>query len=160
MYENILFPYDDSDGAAAVLHHAGELAHWADGTITLLYVADTTQHSVTRVESSVVDGLVDHGADVLEPGAATLDSLDADYTTDIVQGTPAETIVDYAEEYDQDLIVMPTQGRQGLSQALLGSVTEKVVRLAETPVLTARTVEGDRLDFPYEDILLPTDGSD
>jgi nucleotide-binding universal stress UspA family protein len=160
MYENILFPYDGSDGAAAVLHHAGELAHWADGTITLLYVADTSQHSVTRVESSVVDGMVDHGTEVLESGTATLDSLDADYTTDVVQGTPAETIVDYAEEYDQDLIVMPTRGRQGLSQALLGSVTEKVVRLAETPVLTARTVEDDRLDFPYDDILLPTDGSD
>ncbi|MEF8825712.1 MAG: universal stress protein, partial [Halapricum sp.] len=32
MYENILFPFDGSEGAASVLHHASELAHWYDAT--------------------------------------------------------------------------------------------------------------------------------
>lgn len=159
MYEDILFPFDGSEGAAEALHHAAEIANWTDGEIRLLYVADTTEYSTTRVQSTVVDGQVEHGEDVLETATETLDSLAADYSTDVVQGAPAETIVEYAEKYDHDVIVMPTQGRQGLSRYLLGSVTEKVVRLSSVPVLTARMNPDDEFEFPYEQILLATDGS-
>ncbi|WP_338034242.1 universal stress protein [Halosimplex carlsbadense] len=48
-------------------------------------------------------------------------------------------IDDYAAENDVDLIVMGTHGRRGLDKWLLGSVTERVVRTAEIPVLTVRT---------------------
>jgi len=159
MYEDILFPFDGSEGAAETLHHAAEIANWTDGEIQLLYVADTTEYSTTRVQSTVVDGQVEHGEDILETAAETLDSLAADYSTDVVQGAPAETIVEYAEKYDYDVIVMPTQGRQGLSRYLLGSVTEKVVRLSSIPVLTSRMNPDDAFEFPYEQLLLATDGS-
>lgn len=159
MYEDILLPFDGSDGAADVLRHAAEIADWADGEIRLLYVADTTQYSITRVDSTVVDGMVEQGEETLESAAEILDTLGVEYGTDVVQGTPAETIVEYAEEYDYDVIVMPTQGRHGLSRYLLGSVTEKVVRLATVPVLTARLHTDDAFTFPYEDVLVPTDGS-
>ena len=159
MYEDILFPFDGSEGAAETLHHAAEIANWTDGEIQLLYVADTTEYSTTRVQSTVVDGQVEHGEDVLGTAAETLDSLAADYSTDVVQGAPAETIVEYAEKYDYDVIVMPTQGRQGLSRYLLGSVTEKVVRLSSIPVLTSRMNPDDAFEFPYEQLLLATDGS-
>lgn len=90
----------------------------------------------------------------------TLRTLAVDYGSDVVQGNPAPTIVEYAAEYDHDLIVTPTHGREGLSRYLVGSVAEKVVRLASTPVLTARMHPDERLTFPYERILLPTDGSE
>jgi nucleotide-binding universal stress UspA family protein len=51
-------------------------------------------------------------------------------------GSPGETIVSLAEKNHADLIVMATHGRRGIARALLGSVTEKVVRLSHTPVLT------------------------
>jgi len=159
MYEDILFPFDGSDGAAEALHHAAEIANWTDGEIRLLYVADTTEYSTTRVQSDVVDGQVEHGEAVLKTATETLDTLAADYATDVVQGAPAETIVEYAEQYDYDVVVMPTQGRRGLSRYLLGSVTEKVVRLCSVPVLTARMNPDDEFAFPYERILLATDGS-
>ena len=54
---------------------------------------------------------------------------------------------------------MPTHGREGISRYLLGSVTEKVVRLSSVPVLAARMQPDEQLAFPYEDILIPTDGS-
>ncbi len=54
---------------------------------------------------------------------------------------------------------MPTYGREGVSRYLLGSVTEKVVRLSSVPVLTTRMQPDEQLIFPYENILLPTDGS-
>jgi len=51
-------------------------------------------------------------------------------------GAAAPTITQYAHEVNADLIVIGTHGRSGLSHLLLGSVAEKVVRLAECPVLT------------------------
>ncbi|MFW5949584.1 MAG: universal stress protein, partial [Halolamina sp.] len=77
----------------------------------------------------------------------------------VEQGSPARTIVDYAERRGHDLITMPTHGRDGLSRYLLGSVTGKVVRLAQMPVLTA-PLDEEGFEFPYQGMLLPTDGSD
>jgi len=51
---------------------------------------------------------------------------------------PYKEIVAAAESERPDLIVMGTQGRGGLDRALLGSVAEKVIRLAPCPVLTVR----------------------
>ncbi|WP_135827226.1 universal stress protein [Halorussus ruber] len=159
MYENILLPYDGSEGATEVLHHASEIAHWADATIQVLYVADTTRDSVTVVEGQTVDALAQEGEDIIEEAAKTLDTLGVSYETDVVQGNPAPTIVNYAERYDQDLVVMPTHGREGISRYLIGSVSEKVVRLSSVPVLTVRMQPDEELAFPYENILIPTDGS-
>jgi nucleotide-binding universal stress UspA family protein len=159
MYDDILLPFDGSEDAAAALHHTSELAHWADATIQVLYVADTTRDSVTVVDGETVDALVEQGEDVVEEAAKTLETLGAAYDTDIVQGNPAPTIVDYAERYDQDLVVMPTHAREGISRYLAGSVSEKVVRLSPVPVLTVRMQPDETFEFPYENILLPTDGS-
>jgi nucleotide-binding universal stress UspA family protein len=159
MYDNILLPFDGSEGAAAVLHHASELAHWADATVNVLYVADTARDSVTVVEGHTVDALVQRGEDVVEEAEKTLETLGVSYDTDVVQGNPPETIVDYAERFDQDLVVMPTHGREGLSRFLIGSVAEKVVRLSSVPVLTVRMQPDEQLTFPYENVLVPTDGS-
>ena len=52
------------------------------------------------------------------------------------RGTPSKEIVRYAKERDIDLIVMGTHGRGLLAHAVMGSVTEKVVRNAPCPVLT------------------------
>lgn len=160
MYDDILLPYDGSDGAAAVLDHVAAVADWADATVHLLYVADTNRNSVIVVGDRAVDGLVRQGEEVVGEAAGRLNDRGVARRTDVVQGNPAPTIVEYAADYDHDLIVVPTHGRKGLSRYLVGSVAEKVVRLASTPVLTARMRPDERLTFPYERILLPTDGSE
>ena len=55
-----------------------------------------------------------------------------------VLGVTFVEIVRFARETEADLIVMGTHGRSGLSHALLGSVTEKVLRKAPCPVLAVR----------------------
>lgn len=54
---------------------------------------------------------------------------------EVVIGDTTSKIVDYAQEIDADLIVMPSHGRKGVSRFLLGSVAEHVVRLSHCPVL-------------------------
>jgi nucleotide-binding universal stress UspA family protein len=56
----------------------------------------------------------------------------------VAEGSPAEEIADFAERLGADLIVLPSHGRKGLRRLLIGSVAERVVRLAHCPVLVLR----------------------
>jgi nucleotide-binding universal stress UspA family protein len=51
-------------------------------------------------------------------------------------GYPVEQLLKYIDDHQIDLVVLGTQGYRGLSRLLLGSIAEKVVRLAKCPVLT------------------------
>lgn len=54
-------------------------------------------------------------------------------------GDPGEQIVEYARRQKAALVVLPSHGRRGLARMLIGSVAERVVRLAECPVLVLRS---------------------
>ena len=56
----------------------------------------------------------------------------------VMRGQPARTIVRVASEEGFDLVVMATHGARGLQHALLGSVTDKVIRQVQCPVLVVR----------------------
>jgi nucleotide-binding universal stress UspA family protein len=56
-------------------------------------------------------------------------------------GEPWQEILETAKRAGADLIVMGTHGRRGLSRVFLGSVAEKVVRLAPMPVLIVSSKE-------------------
>ena len=56
----------------------------------------------------------------------------------LLQGHPAQEILDFAEKNGIDMIVMGTQGTAGIDRFLLGGVTEKVVRHAKAEVLVVR----------------------
>jgi universal stress protein A len=56
----------------------------------------------------------------------------------LVDGAPAEQIARAARRGRVDLVVIGTHGRSGFSKVLLGSVAERVIRLATCPVLTVR----------------------
>lgn len=57
----------------------------------------------------------------------------------ILFGDPGHEVADFAQAQKADLIVLPSHGRRGLSRLLIGSVAEKVVRLAHCPVLVLRS---------------------
>ncbi|WP_323675954.1 universal stress protein [Halorubellus sp. PRR65] len=158
MYHDVLVPVTAETSDTRFLYHVGELATAIDAEVTLLAVADTNRDSVTLVDGDVVDALETEGEQALSDAEGVLESLGLDAHTDVVQGSPAQTIVDYVDRYEHDLVAMPTHARTGLQRYLLGSVTEKVVRLSPVPVLTARTDEDD-LAFPYDRLLVAVDGS-
>jgi nucleotide-binding universal stress UspA family protein len=57
---------------------------------------------------------------------------------DVLVGNPGQEIARCAEREEVDLIVIPSHGRTGLKRLLIGSVAERVVRLAHCPVLVLR----------------------
>lgn len=71
----------------------------------------------------------------LQSARAALDAAALPYQYHISIGTPAEAIVQYANEQGVDQIVMGRQGQGGLQALLLGSVVNKMLHLAICPVL-------------------------
>ena len=57
---------------------------------------------------------------------------------EVLVGDPGTVCADRAESLKADLIVLPSHGRSGISRLLLGSVTERIVRLATRPVLVLK----------------------
>jgi len=57
---------------------------------------------------------------------------------EVVFGNPAEEIAQFAAQHGIDMIVLPSHGRTGLAHLMIGSVAERVVRLAHCPVLVLR----------------------
>ncbi|WP_343123189.1 universal stress protein [Halostagnicola sp. A56] len=64
-----------------------------------------------------------------------------DVTSEVREGVPQETILEYADEIGADMIVLGTVGRTGLDHVLLGSVAEEIVRNSSVPVVTVQPSE-------------------
>jgi nucleotide-binding universal stress UspA family protein len=64
-------------------------------------------------------------------------------TSKVLLGQPGQTIAEYAAQVRADLIVIPSHGRSGASRVFLGSVTEKVLRMARCQVLVLRVPDSD-----------------
>lgn len=138
MYSRILVPIDGSETAAAAADHAIQLALAFDAEIHPIYVVETNVGPTTGLVD-VLEALESAGEETVEAvreraSAAGVTRVDGG----VLRGTPHRTILDYADENDVDLIVMGTHGRTGLDRYLLGSITERVVRMADVPVLTVR----------------------
>jgi nucleotide-binding universal stress UspA family protein len=142
VYANVLLPTDGSDAAAAAVPHAIELADRYGARLHVLYVADTTEYSTVTFEDDVVDPLTEQGEAVVDDVVEAAEERNVEAVGVVQQGGAYETILQYVDDQDVDVIVMGTHGRRGLDRALLGSVTERVVRTADVPVLTVQENEG------------------
>ena len=86
-------------------------------------------------QQTIDDYYREQGMAALQSARAALDAASLPYQYHISIGTPAEAIVQYANEQGVDQIVMGRQGQGGLQALLLGSVVNKVLHLASCPVL-------------------------
>lgn len=142
--QRLLVPLDFSAPSQQALDYAIELAGKLQAGLTLLHV----------IQPPLVGGGPDIGADTslvlyLEEIEAEMWQTIETYATRVraaglacdavvIHGTPFQQIIDVATAKQVDLIVMGTHGHTGLQHFFLGSVAEKVVRMAPCPVLVTR----------------------
>lgn len=143
MYDRILVPTDGSTGTAHVSLHAIELAERHDSTVYAVHVVDTNLVSHLSADSDASEELTSRGHQAVEMVERMAESHGITCETAVREGEPAGTILDYVDEVGADLIVAGTHGRSGVKRQLLGSVSERLVRHAECPVLTVRLPETD-----------------
>ncbi|HEY3343035.1 MAG TPA: universal stress protein, partial [Anaerolineae bacterium] len=87
---------------------------------------------------SVHEGQQKQSKAYLEQVCAQLKVRGLQVRAELCVGNVAESILDYADSSQADLIAMSTHGRHGIGRFLLGSVAEKVIRAARVPVLLVR----------------------
>jgi nucleotide-binding universal stress UspA family protein len=145
MYQKILLPTDGSKHAERAAEHAIWIANKSGAEIIVLDVIETSSLVGLPAEDLIVrikEMLKEEAKRSLERISEMVDdSKDQGKITDVKitllseEGSPADVILKTIKKEDIDLVVMGTSGKHGLDRFLLGSVTEKVVRSAECPVL-------------------------
>ncbi|WP_137285624.1 universal stress protein [Halorussus salinisoli] len=155
MFDDILIPTDGSDEADVAVDHGIELAKKYDATVRVLHVVNLV--ALGRV--SDVQPAKDAGRGIVATVGDRVEDNEVPLETDVRSGIPHVEILKYASQNDVDLIAMGRQGQGRLEDFLIGSVTTNVVREADVPVLTVRMADNGELYCPYENILVPTDGS-
>jgi nucleotide-binding universal stress UspA family protein len=152
MYHDVLIPTDGSDAADAAVAHAIDHAVRYDATLHVLHVVDSVAVPPTPNGGRVLEALEQQGRAAIErvaqrAGDAGVDTVESA----VASGPPHTAILDYVDEHGVDLVVMGTHGRRGLDRVLIGSVTERVVRLADVPVLTVHPVDEATDEEPVTD---------
>jgi len=143
MYKKILVPLDGSELAKKALEEAVKLAKCFGAEIILFQVVPfmPIYGSPELVTPLIVDEKQKEVAEkYLTNVAEELEKKTLKVTRMVRTGQQvALEIIDYAKESGADLIVMCTHGRSGITRWMLGSVAQKVLVRAETPVLLIRS---------------------
>ena len=139
----ILIPVDGSAGANRAVENviAGAVTLKEMPQIFLLNVQWKLAAGNVKMfisQETINDYYREQGMEALSAARSRLDAAGLAYTYHISVGTPAEAIVQYAQEQKVDQIVMGAQGESNLTKVLLGSVAGKVAHLAPMPVLLVK----------------------
>lgn len=78
------------------------------------------------------------GLHALQTARELLDAAGVEYECEVAKGDPAHTIIDIAERFACDLIVMGARGQSALRSAMLGSVSNEVLHASAVPVVIAK----------------------
>jgi nucleotide-binding universal stress UspA family protein len=135
--QHILVPLDFSADAEQAFNDALGLAQPLQARLTLLHVIympvaieESLSVYLAEMESSAEQEMARYQQRVKDAGITA--------ETVIVCGTPFREIIEVARTQQVDLIIMGTHGRTGMKHLLIGSVAERVVRLAPCPVMVTR----------------------
>jgi nucleotide-binding universal stress UspA family protein len=147
MSEAILLPTDGERGVDHAIEYAITLAETLDATLHALFVVDETIYSAYSGDEFVQEHEGPQAA-LEEMGEAALTAI-ADAAredgvaveTTMRYGRPEETIVETAGDIDAEHIVMGSKTHPGEYRQLVGSVSERVLRLTDRPVTVVKTPE-------------------
>jgi nucleotide-binding universal stress UspA family protein len=144
----ILVATDFNEPSVAALNYGRELAHNFGAQLVVLHVIDDTlvgavaPNGFVFPDPSLQNTMEAAARERLEELVSVADLKLLHATSVVVTATsPAAAIVEYAKESDIDLIVIGTHGRGAIAHLVLGSVAERIVRVAPCPVLTVRHPE-------------------
>ena len=140
---HILAPTDFSEHATQAVTTAFELAQTFGAKLTVLHVVEAPSYLVDSHASAhqgplVLKILEEQAKRELDHLRSQIPGTQVEIVRRVMVGVPYQRITETAATEPVDLIVMATHGRTGLRHLLLGSVAERVVRLAPCPVLTIR----------------------
>ena len=144
----VVVPWDFSEMSREALIKAVEMVKDPDliRVVHVAHIPPAIDYGITWAEtfdSSIRDRAIDN---FRETFAEKPEFANLSFT--VLLGDPGSEICRFARDFEAGLILMPSHGRTGISRMLLGSVTERVVRLAPCPVLVIRSSSVELDDEP------------
>ena len=145
----ILLPVDGSELSLQAVRTAISLfGQGLSGSVVVANVQEpaTLYEMVVAPDGAVLQRVsTAAGVDALQQAEALLMAANVVYEREIVTGDPAHSIIDVAERFACDMILMGSHGTSALHDALLGSVSREVLHAARIPVMIVKLVE-DQLE--------------
>ncbi|QIL89218.1 hypothetical protein GNX18_05140 [Microbulbifer sp. SH-1] len=161
-FKHILLPLDSSALAEQAITHAISLARQCGADIHLLHVQKPPSH-VDEHCADPVDWRLRRAEirSYLNGVSEKITAQGVDVTLAIVEGRPAEQIVEYCEKNSIDLVVITAYGKGGISRFDFGSTAQKVFSGAGRSFLVVRPGEASLAEekTAYKRILVSMDGS-
>jgi len=138
MYKKLLVAVDGSENSLRAAKHAAHIASLSENcSVTIVYVAD-----YSKIQSEVLyeslDQLKEENRKKVIPAEEIFKNKNIPYTVEILQGMPGQTIVNYANKHEFDMLIIGSRGLNALQKMVLGSVSHKVVKGADCPVLVVK----------------------
>ncbi len=146
MYQNAIVTTDGSELAATALKHVPQVTS-PDGKVTVIAVVDSVGQVIAkttpagfelaamtdgRLTEEIVEAQREEAQKNLDVAKAALTAAGMkNVETIILDGLPGDRIVELAQQRKADVVVMSTHGRSGIRRAVLGSVTDHVLRHLE-----------------------------
>jgi nucleotide-binding universal stress UspA family protein len=149
MYAKILVPVDGSPTSDLGLAEAIKLAKLTGAQLRLMHAVDMLSLSLApeagmAATPSLFELLREGGQAILTRAKAELDKSGVAGDTvlaDTLRGRVCDLVVDEAQRWGAELIVIGTHGRRGVGRLLMGSDAEQILRLSPVPVLLVRAKE-------------------
>ncbi len=141
-FKKILVPTDGSEANDTVVEKSLYLARMLGARLKVLFVVDTSTfkgYPPDELITTLRGHMEAKGMEILDRVEKEGEELDVEVEKSLVHGKTDEMIIE--ESKDQDLIVIGTHGRSGLSRLFIGSTTERVVKHAECPVMVIHIKE-------------------
>ena len=138
----ILIATDGSETANEAADFGIEMVGCSGAKVYAVYVIDTTPYrsvSLDKIWSKeVLDEFEQAGNEATSYVEKIATAAGMEVETRVLKGHPAEKIVTFAEDNDIDMIIMGSLGKGGYERAVLGSVSDKVIRHVKIPVLVVK----------------------
>lgn len=145
VFTNILVATDDSESARKAVDSAIKIAKLNNAKLYAVHViapgeVAVTQHDPRDPEwkKQMKENLEAQGKEATAYAKNAGKTANVTVEPVVLEGNPADEIVNFAEKNNVDLVVIGTLGKTGIKRFLLGSVTENVVRHSKKPVLVMK----------------------
>jgi nucleotide-binding universal stress UspA family protein len=138
-YSSLLVPFDGSDSSKKALMRACELSKTDGGEITVLYVIPRYEEMVNFYKTEAITKSLFQEAEKIADAAKKLAAEQGVQIKAVVQeGHASEKILEIADKFENDLIIMGTHGWRGMNKAIMGSTAERIIANAARPILIVR----------------------
>jgi len=146
MYEKIMVPLDGSELAECVLPHVEGLikgCHVSNVVFVRVVEPPTTSHygevSISpEIYEETQSARKYKAKDYLDQIKNRLKYEGTELHSEVLIGRVADSLADYTEKNDIDLILIATHGRSGVTRWVRGSIADKILRSSRVPVLMVR----------------------